>query len=266
MLTLNCEQVRAELSAYHDEELPVADRIAISDHLAACPACTVEADDLLAIRDALRAIGHSDVESIAGLNRLQSDILERCDAEEKASLTTRIEKLFEDPRRASASLVLSFVASLCVAMGAFVLAQGPVRHPESLEAVMNQASRMGNIFLPPSSVELPRVHVEAVMPAAVMNRYGSEESVAFAALVTADGELADLAFLGEQSRRGHRSPPVTHEQLSQLLNAAATARFEPARVAGLPVSLNVVWLVTHRTVRARLQAHVRVRVDGWKTL
>jgi len=52
----------------------------------------------------------------------------------------------------------------------------------------------------------------------------------------------------------------------ELLNAAATARFEPARVAGAPVSFNVVWLVTHTTVRAPLRAYVHVRVDGWKTL
>ena len=45
MLTWSCEQVRAELSAFYDEELPVADRIAIADHLDRCPSCRLEADD-----------------------------------------------------------------------------------------------------------------------------------------------------------------------------------------------------------------------------
>jgi hypothetical protein len=51
-----------------------------------------------------------------------------------------------------------------------------------------------------------------------------------------------------------------------LLNAVATARFEPARAAGAPVSQNVVWLVSHTTVRAPLRAYIHVRVDGWKML
>jgi anti-sigma factor RsiW len=267
MLTLSCAQVRAELSAFYDEELPVTERIAIADHLDACPACRLEADDLAAISEALHATARvEDVAVMPGLNRLQADILERWDAEENASLGRAIRDLFDDPRRASTSLGISVVASLCMAFGAFVLAQSPIRHPESLKAVMTQSerSRTSDIYLPEASVELPRVNPEAVMPAAVVNRDGGEE-VAFAALVTADGHLEDLEYLGEHSR-GRRSPPATHEQLSQLLNAAATARFEPGRVAGLPASFNVVWLVTHTTVRAPLRAYVHVRVDGWKTL
>jgi hypothetical protein len=88
--------------------------------------------------------------------------------------------------------------------------------------------------------------------------------VAFSALVTTDGYLEGLEFIGERTR-GRRELP-THEQLSELLNAAATARFEPARAAGTPVAQNVVWLVSHTTVRAPLRAYVHVRVDGWKML
>ena len=53
MLTLSCWQVRAELSAFHDQELPVEDRIAIADHLDGCPVCRLEASDLAAISEAL---------------------------------------------------------------------------------------------------------------------------------------------------------------------------------------------------------------------
>ena len=264
MLTVSCERVRAELSAFHDEEIPVADRIAIGDHLDICASCRLESSDLQAISKALHLASHSeDADWMPGLTRLQADILERWEAEESVSLTRTIRRLFDDPRRASASLSASVVASLCLAFGAFVVAQSPIRHPESLKAVMTQSerSRMADIYLP--LTELPRADPEAVMPAAVMNRDGDE--VAFAALVTADGYLEELEYLGERSH-GRRSPPATHDELSQLLNAAATARFEPARIAGLPVSFNVVWLVTHTTVRAPLRAHIHVRVDGWKAL
>lgn len=267
MLTLHCEQVRAELSAYHDEELPVADRIAISDHLDSCPVCRLEANDLSSISRALHVTARAEeVAWMAGLNRLQADLLERWNAEEKASFSRTLRNLLDDPRRASTSLGVSIGASLCLAFLAFVVAHSPIRHPESLKAVMTQSerARAGNIYLPEAAIELPRADPEAVMPATVVNRDRSEE-VAYAALVTADGHLEELRYLGERSH-GRRSPPATHEQLSQLLNAVATARFEPARVAGAPVSYNVVWLVTHTTVRAPLRAYVHVRVDGWKTL
>ena len=41
------------------------------------------------------------------------------------------------------------------------------------------------------------------------------------------------------------------QRTTDLLAAAATARFEPARVAGSPVAVDVVWLITHKTVRVR---------------
>jgi hypothetical protein len=264
MLTWTCERVQEELSAYYDEELPVADRIAIADHIDRCPSCRVEADDLDAIGRALQATARvEDVAVMPGLCRLQTDVLERWNAEEKASLGRTIRDLFDDARRTSACIGVSVVMSLCLAMGAFVLAQSPIRHPESLKAAMTLSSRARttDIYLP--SVEmLPRAYADAIMPATVVNR--DNEEVAFAALVTADGYLEELELIGERTRGGRRLP--THEELSELLNAAATARFEPARVAGAPVSQNVVWLVSHTTVRAPLRAYVHVRVDGWKML
>ena len=264
MLTWSCEQVRAELSAFYDEELPVHDRIAISDHLSSCPSCRLEADDLEVIREALQTTARvEDVAVMPGLSRLQADILERWNAEERASFGRTILNLFDDPRRASTSVGVSVVASLCLAMSAFLLAQSPIRHPESLKAAMTLSSRArtADIYLP-GIEKLPRAHAEAIMPATVMNR--DNEEVAFAALVTADGYLEDVEFIGDRSRGRNTLP--THAELSELLNAVATARFEPARAAGAPVSQNVIWLVSHTTVRPPLRAFVRVRVDGWKML
>jgi len=256
--------VRGELSAFYDEELPIADRIAIADHLEGCASCRLEADDLDAISRALQAGAWvEDVAVMPGLSRLQADILERWNAEEKASLGRTIRDLFDDSRRTSACVGVSVVASLLLAMGAFLLAQSPIRHPESLKAALTLSSRArtSDIYLP--AVELlPRAYAEAIMPAAVVNR--DNEEVAFAALVTADGNLEGLELIGEQMGGRRRLP--THEELSELLNAAATARFEPARAAGAPVSQNVVWVVSHTTVRAPLRAYVHVRVDGWKML
>jgi hypothetical protein len=249
MLTWSCEQVRAELSAFYDEELSVKDRIAISDHLDRCPSCRLEADDLELIGGALQATARvEDVAVMPALSRLQTDILERWNAEERASFGRTVRNLFDDPRRASASLGVSVAASLCLAMCAFLLAQSPAR-------------RTTDIYLPALEV-LPRVQAEAIMPATVMNR--DDEEMAFAGLVTVDGYLEDVTLIGDRIEGRHSLP--THAQLSELLNAVATARFEPARAAGAPVSQNVVWLVSHTTVRAPLRAYIHVRVDGWKML
>jgi hypothetical protein len=169
-------------------------RIAIADHLDGRPACRVEADDLPRHRQALRARRVEEVAAI-GLNRLQADIIERWDGRECA--VERDRNLFDDPRRASTSLGISVIASLCLAFCAFVLAQSPIRHPESLKAVMTQSerARMTDIDLPEAFVELPRANPEAVMPATVVNRDGDEE-VAFAALVTEHGDLQELEYLG----------------------------------------------------------------------
>ena len=264
MLTWTCDRVRDELSAFYDEELPVPDRIAIADHLDQCPSCRLEADDLEAIGGALQASARvEDTAMMPGLSRLQTDVLERWSAEEKASLGRTIIELFDDGRRTSACVGVSVAMSMCLAMSAFVLAQSPIRHPESLKAAMTLSSRARttDIYLP--SVEmLPRAYADAIMPATVVN--GIDEEVAFSAMINADGYLEELELIGERTRGRNGLP--THEQLSELLNAAATARFEPARVAGTPVSQNVVWLLSHTTVRAPLRAHVHVRVDGWKML
>ena len=151
MLTWSCEQVRAELSAFYDEELPVTDRIAISDHLDGCPSCRLEADDLELIGDALQATARvEDVAVMPGLNRLQTDILERWNAEERASLGRTIRQSLRRPaprirqrERIGGRLAVS-------RDGAFVLAQSPIRHPESLKAAMTLSSRArtADIYLP----------------------------------------------------------------------------------------------------------------------
>jgi hypothetical protein len=266
MLTWSCQQVRAELSAFYDEELPVRDRIAIADHIDGCPSCRLEADDLALMGGALQATARvEDVAVMPGLSRLQTDIIERWNAEERASFGRTFRNLFDDPRRASASVGVSVVASLLLAMVAFLVAQSPIRHPESLKAAMTLSSRARtvDIFLP-AVEKLPRAHAEAIMPATVMNR--DDEEVAFAALVTADGYLEDVELIGDRTRTHGRHSLPTHAELSDLLNAVATARFEPARAAGAPVSQNVIWLVSHTTVRAPVRAYVHVRVDGWKML
>ena len=68
------------------------------------------------------------------------------------------------------------------------------------------------------------------------------------AVVTREGRLVNLELHPE----GGQTPAAGSSEaraVQSMLGAMAQARFEPARVAGLPIAVNMVWLVTHTTVR-----------------
>jgi hypothetical protein len=259
MLMMSCADVRRELSAFHDEELPIGARITIADHLGGCPGCAVEAGDMASMREALRT-GHYREQVALGplLPRLQSDIIVRLVAEESASLRTWVGELLEDRRRALATTGAAVAACLLVAFGMCQLGLGIVDHPGSLAKLLDHekkawAARAETVVM------LPRANPESIMPAAVMNQGDGDESLsAFSALVRSDGQLAKLEFLGGQA--ASRADDTSQKQRgSDLLAAASTASFQPARqAAGEAVPLNVVWIVAHRTVRATMHARIDI--------
>ncbi|HXE22257.1 MAG: zf-HC2 domain-containing protein [Burkholderiaceae bacterium] len=54
ILRRTCKQVAALLIAREDRKLPVADRIALRLHLAACQACPIFERQILTVRNAMR--------------------------------------------------------------------------------------------------------------------------------------------------------------------------------------------------------------------
>jgi hypothetical protein len=54
ILRRTCKQVAALLIAKEDRNLPIADRIALRLHLAACQACPIFERQVLTLRNALR--------------------------------------------------------------------------------------------------------------------------------------------------------------------------------------------------------------------
>jgi hypothetical protein len=138
------------------------------------------------------------------------------------------------------------------------LGLGTVDRPDSLANLLEHEERVWAARAE-TAVLLPRVNAESIMPAAVMNQGDGDESLcAFSALVRSDGQLAELEFLGGQAMS--RTDGTSQKQReSDLIAAASTASFQPARqAAGEAVPLNVVWIVAHRTVRARAQARIDI--------
>jgi hypothetical protein len=194
------------------------------------------------------------------LSRVQSDIIERLAAEDSVSLATWIGELVEDRRRAFATTGASLAACFLVIFGVCQLGLGTKGHPDSLAALLDHEEKV-RAARAETPVMLPHVNPESIMPTAVVNQGEGEESYsAFAAVVTSEGNLSELEFLGDEQQAKTSGPLISQKQLeSNLLAAAATASFQPASKAGEPVPLNVIWIVTHRTVRASMHARIEVR-------
>jgi hypothetical protein len=77
----------------------------------------------------------------------------------------------------------------------------------------------------------------------------SEEDRVFAlaAVVTREGRIKNLELLQD---KGGEAKLNDAKLVENLLAAVSRARFEPASVHGLPVAVNMVWLVARTTVRA----------------
>ena len=217
----------------------------------------MEADDLATMREALQADHHAELVACGPMiSRVQSDVIERLAAEESVSLSTWLAELLDDRRRAFMTTGAALAACGLVILAVCHLGIGRKGQPDSLAAMLDHEEQVWAARAE-RPVMLPHVNPETIMPAAVVNQDdGDESSSAFAAMVTQEGNLSQLEFLGDhQSARS----PLSQKQLElNLMAAAATASFQPASKDGEPVPLNVIWIVTHRTVRATMRARVEV--------
>jgi hypothetical protein len=68
---------------------------------------------------------------------------------------------------------------------------------------------------------------------------------AVAAVVTREGRVQNLEIVEEQARALRVKPEV----VLAMLDAAAQARFEPARAGGLPIAVSMLWLLSSTTVK-----------------
>jgi len=79
--------------------------------------------------------------------------------------------------------------------------------------------------------------------------FTGDSVVMMVAIVTREGTVTDLSLL--EPGGGRSSQMVTRTKaVENLMGAMSRARFEPARVDGLPVAMNMVWVVEHTTIRA----------------
>lgn len=236
MKTLTCPAARRLLHAFHDEELSISDQIAVDAHLDWCDGCAADFAALGRLRGALRALTPGRVAlSRDDEGSLQRSVVSRVKAERAASWAAQAREMFDDMQ-----LVYAGAGATMAAVFSIVFMIGLMRFAPS----------------PGSNQNPVQVDEHVLMPRALNGPFatppGGDGDTAFmlAAVVTREGTIENLELLSPIS--GPTAAPGTDAArvVEHLLGAVSRARFEPARVAGLPVAVNMVWLVAHTTVRA----------------
>jgi hypothetical protein len=267
MKPLSCASVQRRLGAYHDDELGVADQIAVTAHLDWCERCAGSFADLQRTTAILRAGAPGreplSCDEAAGLT---VTIVNRVKAEREASFAARLRGMFEDMHLVYAGVGAAAAAVVCVVIMLGMMRFSTRERQDSLAGILN-------LMAAPEPIASRMVVVDAqiVMPKALAGGISttgefairgphetSESSTVFtlSAIVTREGRVANPELL--EAGSGIDGP----KQVKRLLDAASRARLEPAKREGLPVpvAVNMVWLVSHTTVRAKDQ-----KLDGPQT-
>jgi hypothetical protein len=242
MKLLTCASVRRRLTAFHDRELPVEDLVAVGAHLDGCPACADQAAELARLGDLLRAALPGDRSDLSGL---QASVLERVHAERELSWEARVERLREEAHLVWIGLAAALATFVCGTLIFGMLHFAARARSDSLAGLIAALASPGsdlNPVRPSPSVTLPQVSEEAI-PAVLVHAPLEDDAVlALAAVVTREGRVGGLEVLATHGDR---------REIHEVLDALSRARFEPARYAGSPVAVNLVWLLAHTTVRGK---------------
>ena len=122
MHILPCHQVREDLQACHDGELPVESRVQIQNHLHECVACRLEAASLADLGDALRTMAAAvPGRTMAETGIVTGAVIERIRVEQQYSLVSQFRNLFDDMHLVWAGLGASMALVVCVVASAGVL-------------------------------------------------------------------------------------------------------------------------------------------------
>jgi len=257
MKVLTCAATRRRLDAYHDEELSFSDQIAVSSHLEWCDDCAEALDDLRRLRDALRqALPGRVALSVEQDLNLQATVVNRIKAEERLSFSAWLQEAFADMHLVYAGLSAVAAAIACLAVTLGMMRFATNERPDSTAAMVRMFATPGSNLYPVSAsprVRMPRALDEPIWatPADIDAHY------TLSAIVTREGRVGSLEILNSTGGRWIPSDGAEAKAVEELIGTVSRARFEPASIliepssmTGLPVAVNVVWIVAQTTVRA----------------
>src|SRR5438128_1392166 len=263
MTSLACTAVLQQLQAYHDDELRVADQIAVATHVDGCATCREALTELQALGDALRAAapGRTPLpcDEAAGF---RSTVVNRAHVEDEASLLASIRDIFEDRRVVYSAFGGATATLACLVIMLTMMRFAGNERTDSLAGMMN-VLKAPAVVAEPIVIRPVVVDARVMMPRALDSFSDSEVGDAVLALsgvVTSEGRVSNIEI--NDGLGGVAMASMDAKSLKTLVDAAARTRFEPVMKDGEPVSVNMVWFVAHTTVRGgparkRLADHVR---------
>lgn len=241
MKVLNCSATRRRLQAFHDQELSIGEQIDVSAHLEWCDACADSLAEMRALSGMLRAaapgrVGLTDEEGIS----LQALVVNRAKAEHTESWTVRFREMFDDMHMIYAGLGAGAATVVCVmillSMMRFATSErspGSNQNPVVIDARTLMPRALDQNFL------------------AVPESRGVDEGMfTLSAVVTREGHVVNVE-LHAPDNAPLKAGSSEALAMKSLIDAISLARFEPARVSGLPVAVNMVWLVARTTIVAK---------------
>jgi anti-sigma factor RsiW len=251
MTGLTCTAVRRRLAEFHDGELPVQERIALQGHLNTCAGCIEDLRAYEEVSSALRLVavpGPAD-----DWTGLRPGVIGRMRAEANEAWLAKMGRMFDDMHLVWIGLASTAATFICGTIVLSMLHYASPEREDSLRAMVTRMAAIPGSNLNPASmdglmIQAPSVPEDGIVRAS-LERSGErgESMLAFAAVITREGNISGLEALGE----GRGSLEVT-----QLVNEISRGRLEPARYGTDPIAVNLVWVFERLTVKPTTTARV----------
>ncbi len=260
MKRLACTVVLRQLQAYHDDELQVADQIAVAGHLDGCESCREafrEFDDLGNLLRA-EAPGHAPLPRDEAASFV-STVVNRARVEDSVSFVSWVRELFDDRRVVYSSVGAATATLACLVIMLTMMRFGAGDRTDSLAAMLNGLSGP-SVPVQPIVIRPIVVDARVTMPRALDKFSGSDiydvsDSVlALSGVVTSEGRVSNIEV--NDGTNGIAMASMDSKRIETLVDAMARTRFEPVMKEGDPVSVNMVWFVAHTTVRGTGRRHL----------
>src|SRR5215475_6975418 len=246
MKVVSCAAARRRLQAYHDDELPVGQQIEVDAHLETCADCTAAVEELAILRLALRATTPGRI-ALSGEEHasFHASVVSRAGAEQRMSLSTSLRSMFEDMHFVYAGLGAAGATVSCIAIMLSMMNFAALTNPGfNQNPVLIDARIL--MYAWPAVVPNP---MPGMLDQGFSGSAGDDDAAfTLSAVVTREGRLVNLELHPEDGQLP-KAGSSEARAVQTMLGAMSQARFEPARVGGLPIAVNMVWLVTHTTVR-----------------
>jgi hypothetical protein len=257
MTPLACTAVLRQLQAYHDDELHVADQIAVATHIDGCSNCHEALTELEGLGTLLRecAPGRAPLSCDDAAN-FTSTVVNRARVEDAASLLSSIREIFDDRRVVYAGLGATTATLACLVIMLTMMRFAGIERTDSLAGMMHVLKEPA-VGLEPIVIRPIIVDARVMMPRALDNFSDGDvgDSVlALSGVVTSEGRVSNIEI--NDGNGGVAMASMDSRRLESLVDAASKTRFEPVMKDGSPVAVNMVWFVAHTTVRGTGRRHL----------